>query len=48
VKSLRDDFLKRIKEASSPAEKDKLLEEMGKRLKSVEANLAEEKKRQEA
>lgn len=48
VKSLRDDYLKRIKEASSPAEKDKLLEEMGKRLKSVEANLAEEKKRQEA
>lgn len=48
VKALRDDYLKRIKEASNPAEKDKLLEEMGKRLKSVEANLAEEKKRQEA
>lgn len=48
VKALRDDYLKRIKEASNPAEKDKLLEEMGKRLKSVEANLLEEKKRQEA
>lgn len=33
---MRDDYLKRIKEAQTPAEKDALIEEMGKRLKHVE------------
>jgi len=37
VKYLREDFLKKIKEAKTPADKDKLIEEMGKRLKHVEA-----------
>jgi len=45
---LRTDYLEKIKNSKNPAEKDKLLEEMGRRLKSVEANLIDEKKRQEA
>ena len=48
VKNMREEFLKRIKEAKNPAEKDRILEEMGKRLKGVQESLAEEKKRQEA
>lgn len=44
---LREGYLAKIKAAKNPQEKDKLLEEMGKRLKNVEGNLIEEKKRQE-
>jgi len=47
VSSLREEYLKKIKASNNPAEKDKLLEEMGKRLKHVEGSLVEEKKRQE-
>ena len=45
---MRQEYLDKIKNAKNPAEKDKLLEEMGKRLKNVEASLNDEKKRQEA
>lgn len=45
VKNMRDEYLAKIKAAKNPAEKDKLLEDMGRRLKSVEASLAEEKER---
>jgi len=48
INDLRNDYMDRIKATSNPAEKSKLLEEMGKRLKTVEANLEDEKKRQEA
>ena len=44
---MREDYLAKIKSAKNPAEKEKLLEEMGRRLKSVEDGLVEEKKRQE-
>lgn len=44
---LREGYLEKIKAAKNPQEKDKLLEEMGKRLKNVESNLIDEKKRQE-
>ena len=43
--NIREDYLNRIKGAKNPAEKEKLLEEMGRRLKSAEDSLAEEKKR---
>ena len=48
IRNMRQEYLDKIKSAKNPAEKDKLLEEMGKRLKSVEANLKDEKARQEA
>ena len=48
IRNMRQEYLDKIKAAKNPAEKDKLLEEMAKRLKSVEGNLSEEKKRQEA
>ena len=48
IRNLREEYLQKVKNAKNANEKDKLLEEMGKRLKSVEANLADEKKRQEA
>lgn len=48
LRAMREEYLAKIKAAKNPAEKDKLLEEMGKRLKNVEANLIDERKRQEA
>jgi len=48
IRNMRQEYLDKIKSAKNPAEKDKLLEEMGKRLKNVEASLVDEKKRQEA
>ena len=48
IRNMRQEYLDKIKAAKNPAEKDKLLEEMGKRLKSVEASLRDEKARQEA
>lgn len=45
IRSMREDFLAKIKNAKNPAEKEKLLEEMGRRMKSVEDGLLEEKKR---
>lgn len=47
IRMLREDYLEKIKKAKNAQEKDKLLEEMGKRLKNVEQNLADEKSRQE-
>jgi len=43
IRAMREDYLQKIKAAKNPAEKEKLLEEMGNRLKNVEGNLAEEK-----
>jgi len=40
--------LARIANARTAAEKERLLEEMGRRLKTVEDQLADEKKRQES
>ena len=48
IAAMREDYLKKIKAAKNPHEKDKLLEEMGKRLKRVEDDLTDDKKRQEA
>lgn len=48
MRAMREEYLAKIKATKNPAEKDKLLEEMGKRLKNVEANLLDERKRQEA
>jgi len=48
MKIVREDYLTRLREAKNPAEKDKILEEMARRLKAVEASLAEEKKKQES
>jgi len=48
IAMLREDYLNKIKKAKNPQEKDKLLEEMGKRLQKVEGDLADEKARQEA
>lgn len=46
--NIRQDYLNRISDAKTPQEKEKLLEEMGRRMKSVEESLADEKKRSEA
>lgn len=48
IRIMREDYLQKIKGAKTEAEKNKLLEDMGRRMKTVEQNLAEEKKRQEA
>lgn len=45
---MRQDYMDRIKEKSDPKEKEKILQEMGKRLKATEESLAEDRKRQEA
>lgn len=48
LQNVRDDYLQRIKEAKSADEKEMLLEEMGRRLKQMEDQLADERKRQDA
>lgn len=48
LNSIRSDYMKRIDGVKSLAEKERLLEEMGRRLKGVEDQFAEEKARQEA
>lgn len=48
IKIMRNDYTDRIKKSKNPQEKEKLLDEMGRRLKTVEESLAEERKRQEA
>jgi hypothetical protein len=48
LSNIRQDYLNRISDAKTPQEKEKLLEEMGRRMKSVEESLADEKKRSEA
>jgi len=45
---MRQDYMDRIKEKSDPKEKEKILQEMGKRLKATEESLSEDRKRQEA
>lgn len=45
IKIIRNDYTDRIKKSKNPQEKEKLLDEMGRRLKTVEESLAEERKR---
>ena len=45
---MREDYMNRIKATSDSSEKEKILQEMGQRLKATEENLAEDRKRQEA
>jgi hypothetical protein len=45
---MREDYMQRIKKASSAAEKEQILEEMGERLRSTEQALEDDKRRQEA
>ena len=47
LRNTRQEFMDRIKAARNPAEKDKLLEDMGKKLKAAEAQIAEDKERAE-
>lgn len=47
LRNTRQEFMDRIKAARNPAEKDKLLEDMGKKLKAAEAQIAEDRERAE-
>jgi len=47
LQQMRQDYMNRIKQAKVPAEKEKILMEMGERLKSTEEALQEDRKRQE-
>ena len=46
--SIRKDYMNRMADAKDGMAKEKLLEDMHRRIKHVEDNLAEEKKRSEA
>ena len=48
LNNIREDYMRRIQNEKNPAAKEKLLEEMGRRMKSAEESLLEEKKRSEA
>ena len=48
LNNIREDYMRRIQNEKNPAAKEKLLEEMGRRMKSAEDSLLEEKKRSEA
>lgn len=48
LQQMREDYMQRIKKASSAAEKEAILEEMGERLRSTEQALEDDKRRQEA
>ena len=45
---IREDYTKRVAAAKDPSDKELILEEMHRRLKSVEDQFADDKKRQEA
>jgi hypothetical protein len=45
---MRHEYMDRIKKAKDGSDKERILEEMGERLKSTESALEEDKKRQEA
>jgi len=45
---VREDYVLKIKAAKNPQDKERLLEEMGRRLKAVDEQLKEERKRQES
>lgn len=42
---MREDYMQRIKKASSAGEKEQILEEMGERLRSTEQALEDDKRR---
>ena len=48
LNNIREDYMRRIQNEKNPAAKEKLLEEMGRRMKTAEESLLEEKKRSEA
>lgn len=48
LSQMREDYMNRIKATSDSSEKEKILQEMGQRLKATEENLAEDRQRQEA
>lgn len=48
LSQMREDYMNRIKATSDSSEKEKILQEMGQRIKATEENLAEDRKRQEA
>jgi hypothetical protein len=45
---MREDYMNRINKTKSAADKEAILEEMGRRLKSTEEALEDDKRRQEA
>ena len=48
LSQMREDYMNRIKATTDPSEKERILQEMGQRLKATEETLAEDRKRQEA
>jgi len=48
LQQMREDYMNRINKANSAADKESILEEMGRRLKSTEEALEDDKRRQEA
>ena len=45
LSQMREDYMNRIKATTDSSEKERILQEMGQRLKVTEENLAEERKR---
>ena len=45
LSQMREDYMNRIKATTDSSEKERILQEMGQRLKATEENLAEERKR---
>ena len=45
LSQMREDYMNRIKATTDSSEKERILQEMGQRLKATEDNLAEERKR---
>ena len=48
LNNVRQEYMKRIEGVSSLSEKERLLEEMGRRLKSIEDQFTDDRKRQES
>lgn len=48
LNNVRTEYMKRIENVQSLTDKERLLEEMGRRLKSIEDQFVDDKKRQEA
>jgi len=48
LNNVRQEYMKRIEGVSSLSDKERLLEEMGRRLKSIEDQFTDDRKRQES
>lgn len=48
LNNVRQEYMKRIEGVTSLSDKERLLEEMGRRLKSIEDQFTDDRKRQEA